>query len=287
MDSIILNARAKVNLSLDVIRKRQDGYHDLRMIMQTVELHDSVLVEAIERGIEVGCDNLYVPSGTKNIAFKAAELIINRYGIKKGVRIKIQKRIPVAAGLAGGSSDAAAVLKGMNRLFALGIDEAELMLLGKSIGADVPYCIKGGTMLAEGIGEVLTGLPPLNGINIVLVKPGIGVSTAWVYKNLNLEEITKRPDTQMLINAIKENRIDLLARNMVNVLETVTLKEYSVIEDIKKRLVELGALGSMMSGSGPTVFGIYPDAQSAEKAINCLNNKGWECFLTKTICEER
>jgi len=287
MSHIKLIARGKINLSLDVLSKRPDNYHELKMIMQTIDICDTVTLESSKReGIEVSCNSKWVPCGPGNIAYKAAELLINRYKISSGVRIIINKKIPVAAGLAGGSSDAAAVLKGMNILFSLGLSESELMSLGKEIGADVPYCIRGGTMLAEGIGEILTPLKPLGVIDIVLIKPRIGISTAWVYKNLNLNEITDRPDTEMLINAINHNNIDVLAKNMKNVLETVSIKRHGVIKTIKDRLLELGALGSMMSGSGPTVFGIFRDRQSAERAYNAVKDGMWECYLAQTACEE-
>ncbi|MCX7922761.1 MAG: 4-(cytidine 5'-diphospho)-2-C-methyl-D-erythritol kinase [Clostridia bacterium] len=278
-----LEARAKINLSLDVTGKRSDGYHEVRMIMQTIELHDTVCLEIIDSGIEISCDSRWVPSNNDNIAYKAAKLLIEKYDIKSGIKIDIRKRIPVAAGLAGGSTDAAAVMKGMNRLFSLGISQTELMALGKQIGADVPYCIKGGTMLAEGLGEILTELNPLQCLHIVLIKPKIGVSTAWVYKNLNLDIITDRPDTEMLIKAVQDNKISVLAENMKNVLETVTLTKYAVIKEIKDRLVEHGAVGSMMSGSGPSVFGIFKDKQSAEHAYKMLVDDRWDCFLTQTV----
>lgn len=287
MNSIELKARAKINLSLDVLGKRTDGYHDLRMIMQTVELHDKVQLEVIDTGIEIICDSAAVPAGKGNIAFKAAELMINECGIKKGIRIRIEKNIPVAAGLAGGSTDAAAVMKGMDRLFGLKLGQAELMAMGKKIGADVPYCIAGGTMLAEGIGEVLTELPGFGGVDIILVKPRIEVSTAWVYKSLILENIASRPETALLIDAIRERRLDVLAANMVNVLETVTTREYKIIDEIKEKLVGLGAVGSMMSGSGPTVFGIFADGETAQKVFKALDKSEYDCFLTKTISEER
>jgi len=282
MSILELNARAKINLSLDVVRKRPDGYHDVKMIMQTIGLHDRVRIEASDSGIEVSCNCPWAPSGAGNIAYKAAQLLMDTCKVKQGVKISIDKRIPVAAGLAGGSSDAATVLKGLNELFSLGLNEVELMKYGKQIGADVPYCIKGGTALSEGIGEVLTELEPLPRTDIVLVKPKIGVSTAWVYKNLDLQRIETRPDTDMLITAIKNNRVDILAKNMCNVLETVTVQKYGVIDEIKSKLLKLGALGSMMSGSGPAVFGIFRDRQSAEKAYKHVNNGKWECFLTCT-----
>ncbi len=287
MNRIELNARAKINLSLDVLKKRPDGYHELRMIMQTVELHDRVLLERMEDGIEIASNSPWIPSGPGNIAYKAADLLIKEFGIKEGIRISIDKKIPVAAGLAGGSSDAAAVLKGINAMFGLGLSEEELARRGKSIGADVPYCIRGGTMLAEGIGEALSKISPLPGVDIVLVKPRISVPTAWVYKNLVIDKIVQRPDTDKLIDAVKQKNLKVLAKNMVNVLENVTIKKYTVISDIKDRLLEYGALGSMMSGSGPTVFGIFSDRASAAKAFETLSGGQWDVFLTKTICEER
>lgn len=283
MNRIEMKARAKINLSLDVLGKRADGYHDLEMIMQTIELHDKVTIVETDCGIEVLCDHKWVPSGNENIAYKAAELVINELEIKKGLRISIDKKIPVAAGLAGGSSDAAAVLKGMNKLLSLNLTDSDLMKMGKLIGADVPYCIKGGTMLAEGIGERLTELPLLDNIDIVLVKPKIGVSTPWVFKNLNLDIIDKRPNTNLLIEAINNKNLKILAKNMENVLETVTVSKYSIIDEIKLKMLELGAIGSMMSGSGPTVFGIFENSAYAQNAFNKIIDDRWDCFLTQTV----
>lgn len=280
---ISFKAHAKINLSLDVLGKRDDGYHTLQMIMQTIQLHDTISIRKIPAGVEIMCEAPYVPNNSSNIAYKAAEAMLGRYGIKAGVRVEISKRIPVAAGLAGGSTDAAAVLKGIDSLFELGVEQAELMQLGKTIGADVPYCIMGGTALAEGIGEKLTLLPAAGNIPLVLVKPRIGVSTAWVYKNFKLEKVKERPDTQMLISALASGNKRDLAANMKNVLESVTREKYPVIDAIKSELVKLGALGSMMSGSGPTVFGIFEDADKAEYAFNKIKNSKHECILTHTV----
>lgn len=280
---ISIDAHAKINLSLDVLGKRDDGYHTLQMIMQAIQLHDTISIHEIPDGVEIMCEAPYVPNNSSNIAYKAAQAIIEKYKIKTGVRLEISKRIPVAAGLAGGSTDAAAVLKGMNELFGLGIDNNELMAIGKTIGADVPYCIMGGTALAEGIGEKLTPLSGLGNIPVLLVKPRIGVSTAWVYKNLNLENMGERPNTPLLISAIGEGDTRTLAANMKNVLESVTQQKYPVIEAIKKELVKLGALGSMMSGSGPTVFGIFEDADKAEYAFNKIKDTKHECILTQAV----
>lgn len=277
---ISLNAHAKINLSLDVLSRREDGYHNLQMIMQTIQLHDTVNVSEIQTGIEIQCQAPYVPNNSSNIAYKAAELLLGSYKINKGVRIVIEKKIPVAAGLAGGSSDAAAVLKGINTLFNLGIELSELMKIGKTIGADVPYCLLGGTALAEGIGEKLTPIKPLENIPVVLVKPKIGVSTAWVYKNLNLDKISNRPDTKELITAIEEGNITFVAENMSNVLESVTAPRYPIIDKIKKDLTDKGAIGSMMSGSGPTVFGIFENSTTAQAAKKALNIKNCDVILT-------
>jgi 4-diphosphocytidyl-2-C-methyl-D-erythritol kinase len=283
MNSIELNAPAKINLSIDVLGKRADGYHEVKMIMQTISLHDIIYIEKAKKGINVACQSPEAPSGRWNIAYKTAGLMIDRYNIKSGVKITIDKRIPVASGLAGGSTDAAAVIKGMNVLFGLGLDEQELMITGKQVGADVPFCIKGGTALAEGIGDVLTGLGKFSGINIVVVKPKIGVKTAWVYKSLNLDMIDKRPDTDLLVDAVNSKNADMVAKNMVNVLETVTIQRYGVIKEIKECLIELGASGSLMSGSGPSVFGLFMDRQPAESTYNLIKGSEWDCFLVQTL----
>ncbi|RCX16080.1 4-diphosphocytidyl-2-C-methyl-D-erythritol kinase [Anaerobacterium chartisolvens] len=282
MNSIELEARAKINLSLDVTGRRDDGYHTVKMIMQTVALHDRVMLETAREGIEIQCNCRWVPSNESNIAYKAAKLLMETAGVKTGVKIVIDKRIPVAAGLAGGSSDAAAVLKGLNTLLELGLSTNELIRVAKQIGADVPYCILGGTMLAEGIGEILTALSPLKGVAVVLVKPKIGVSTAWVYSNLDLKNISRHPDTDLLISAIKNRDLSTLCKNTQNVLETVTIPKYGVIQRIKDTLMELGAIGSMMSGSGPTVFGVFKNAGTAERAYRHVRKFNWECILTST-----
>lgn len=281
--SIRVKARAKINLSLDVIGKRQDGYHDIKTIMQTVELCDIVTISAAESSdIKVECSCNKVPLDRKNIAYKAAELFIKNYNIDKGVKIAIEKNIPVASGLAGGSADAAAVIKGMNKLFDCKADESELISIGREIGADVPFCIRGGTMFAEGIGDVLTKLPPLPKTQVLIVVPCVEVSTKLVYKKLDTGRINKRPDMKILLEFIKEGRVDLLAKNMVNVLENVTSVKHPVINTIKGKLKTCGALGSIMSGSGPSVFGIFPERQSVKKACKECINEGWNAFITYT-----
>jgi len=285
MSGLEISAHAKINLSLDVLGKRDDGYHNLRMIMQTVELQDTVLLEEIGSDICLECSSSWLPCDETNIAWKAARLFIDQKGIKSGVRMKIIKRIPVAAGLAGGSTDAAAVLRGLNELFSMNLDDDELRRLGKQLGADVPYCINGGTRLAEGIGERLTVLPDFSGVDIILMKPNRGVSTAWVYENLNISEIEQsdRPDTNLLIQALMRRDINSVSQNMKNVLEKVTIPKYGIIQEAKDRLLELGALGSMMSGSGPTVFGIFSDSSVAAAAYGRLaKDRRWQCFCIKT-----
>lgn len=284
MNILEVNAPAKINLSLDVIRKREDGYHDLKMIMQTVSLYDTVLMEESGEGFTIECDGRFDPFGTENTVYKAAELLFSQFGIKRGLKIRLIKRIPVAAGLAGGSTDAAAVIRGINSMFTLGMTTAEMEKAGKSVGADVPYCIEGGTALAEGIGEILTRIPLFNEVDIVILRPKIGVSTPWVFKNLKLDRISERPDTDLLISSIRDRNITRMAENMVNVLETVTIPEYPVVDAAKKRLLELGAAGSIMSGSGPSVFGIFSDRDKAAYAAErLLADPEWDSFLVQTI----
>jgi 4-diphosphocytidyl-2-C-methyl-D-erythritol kinase len=285
LDKLVLKAHAKINLSLDVLKRRDDGYHDLKMVMQTLALHDKITLEKTEDNLiylEPGLK--WLPSGPDNLAYKAAALIMEQCGIKNGIRITIEKRIPVAAGLAGGSADAAAVLKGINTMFDIGLTQEELMEMGKSLGADVPYCIVGGTMLAEGIGDKLTRLNPFGGFDVILLKPKVGVSTSWVYKNLDLNKVISRPDTELILSAIAEKNIGILAKNMKNVLEDVTVPRYPVIQQAKDKLKSLGALGSMMSGSGPTVFGLF-DCGHADlrKALSGSRDPRWYTYLTKTV----
>jgi 4-diphosphocytidyl-2-C-methyl-D-erythritol kinase len=285
MDRLYTKAMGKINFSLDAINKRTDGYHNLKMVMQTVELHDILEIRKVENEITVICENSLVPANDSNIAYKAARALCDYTNLNLNVSIHIDKNIPVAAGMAGGSSDAAAVLKGINELFSLNLNMNELMKIGKTIGADVPYCLCGGTMLAEGIGDVLTPLAPLNGVNIVLVKPRIEVSTAWVFRNFINSDVIERPDTDALISALKKNDLKAIGSKLANVLESVTVKAYPIINEIKATLLDCGALGSIMSGSGPTVFGIFEDYASAQKAFAEISEmRQLDCYLTKTIC---
>lgn len=266
-DTVTLKALAKINLGLDVLGKRENGYHDVRMIMQTIYLYDNVTLSKTEEpGIQLETNLFYLPIDTNNIAYKAAKLLIDEFHIQEGIHIKLEKHIPVAAGMAGGSSNAAAVLVGMNRLFSLGLSEEALMKRGVTLGADVPYCIMRGTVLAEGIGEILTPLPALPKCYVLIAKPGISVSTKTVYEKLDAGAIKDHPDIDGILEGLESQDIKKIASSMGNVLERVTIEEYPVIEKIKNAMKEAGALNAMMSGSGPTVFGIFENRQTAKEA---------------------
>lgn len=271
MKEIKLRALAKINLGLDVVRRREDGYHEVRMIMQTIRLYDQIKLSMREKpGIAVKTNLFYLPANEDNLVYKAAKLLQDEFGMKRGVSIDLKKFIPVAAGLAGGSSDAAAVLVGMNRMFGLGLSKAELMKRAVSIGADVPYCIMRGTALAEGIGEKLKPLPAMPKCQVLIAKPAVHVSTKFVYTNLRVGELTSHPDIDGQIQALREGDLQELANRMGNVLETVTIPAYPVVGQIKRIMEESGAAGAMMSGSGPTVFGLFEDERRAKYAYEKL-----------------
>lgn len=278
-----IKAYAKINISLDVIGKREDGYHLLKMIMQNIDLYDIVQVEKIPNGIKLKCNKPYVPTDERNLAYKAAKLFKETYDIKSGIYINIEKNIPVSAGLAGGSTDAAAVLKIMNKMFNINVPQSELMNLGLKLGADVPYCICGGTALCEGIGEKVTKIKPFRDKILVVVKPPFGVSTKDVYKAFDLSKVIFHPKTNELISNIEKNNIDFIANNMKNLLENVTLGRYKIISTIKEEINTCGALGSMMSGSGPTVFGFFDDMLKAQKCYEKMKEKYVDVFITRTI----
>lgn len=272
-DKVVIKAYGKINLGLDVIRRREDGYHEVKMIMQNVSLHDRVTVSRTsEPGIVISSDRKYVPCDSSNLAWKAAKLLMDEFNITDGVRIHIEKRIPVAAGMAGGSTDGAAALVGVNKIFGLGLGKRELMKRGVKLGADVPYCILGGTALSEGIGEVLTPIPPMMKCPVLIVKPEASVSTAWVYKNLNLPGLTEKdhPDIEAVRKAIEDRDLKSVCDNLGNILETVTIPGYPVIGEIKELLKEEGAKGVLMSGSGPTVFALFDNEKMVQKAYETM-----------------
>ena len=273
MDKIQLKALAKINLGLDVLRRREDGYHEVKMIMQTISLCDELeLRRTRQPGIQVRTNLPYLPTNENNLVYKAAKLLQDEFGMKEGVSIQLRKKIPVAAGMAGGSSDAAAVLWGMNRMYGLGLSRTALMERGVKLGADVPYCILRGTALAEGIGERLTALPPMPKCYLLIVKPGISVSTRFVYENLHANELRPEqlPDVDALVQALKRKDLKALASGMGNILELVTVPAYPVIEEIRQCILKAGACGALMSGSGPTVFGIFDTQANARKAVQAV-----------------
>lgn len=290
MEEISLQAYAKINLGLDVIRKREDGYHEVRMIMQSISLADTLLLrKSSEAGIFLnshdGTENPDVPMDSTNLVYRAIQLLKEEFQITEGIEAVLSKRIPVAAGMAGGSTDAAAALKGMNQLFSLGLSTQELCQRGVRLGADIPYCIQGGTALSEGIGEILTPLPKVPDCYILIAKPPINVSTAFVYGNLKANELTEHPDINGMIQAIHQQDLSGIASRLGNVLETVTIPAYPVISDIKKIMVEYGAMQSLMSGSGPTVFGIFTEEQKAQVAAEQIREAGLseQVYVTQVL----
>ena len=274
MDHINLKARAKINITLDVTGVRDDGYHELKMIMQTVELYDGVYIKKIEKPIIKLKSNLeWLPKDERNLAYRAAVLIREKYGIKEGVYIELRKAIPVAAGLAGGSSDCASVLYGMNKLFDLGISRKTLAEIGLTLGSDVPYCLMRGTALAEGRGEILTRLPSCPKAWVVLAKPPMGLSTAAVYKAIDRAKEIYHPNTEAVIEAIKDKDLHRMARNLSNVLETVSMEMCPMVGEINRRFMETGAIGSLMSGSGPTVYGLFESRKIAQSSAETIKEE--------------
>lgn len=290
MEAVTLQAYAKINLGLDVLRKRPDGYHEVKMIMQSISLADTLELKKIPEGTirlinGAERDNPEVPMDKTNLIYRAIDLIKQKYAISEGIEATLTKRIPVAAGMAGGSTDAAAALKGMNQLFALGLAEQELCELGVTLGADIPYCIMGGTALSEGIGERLTPLPPMPECWILIAKPPICVSTGFVYGNLKANELTVHPDIDGMTEAIKHNDLHGITSRLGNVLETVTIPAHPEIAVIKDRMLDYGAMQALMSGSGPTVFGIFVEEEQAAEAGTAIQKEGLsgQVYLTKPI----
>lgn len=268
MRQIILKAYAKINLGLDVLRRREDGYHDVRMIMQSVSLYDKLTLKKLSRDeISMSSNVAALPNNEKNLVYRAIHLIKTEYGISGGVRAELEKKIPMAAGMAGGSTDAAAALIGMNKLFDLRLSTEQLMELGVKIGADVPYCILSGTALSEGIGERLTPLRPMPHCYILIAKPRISVSTRFVYENLEADKLAYHPDIDGMTEAIGRGDLRGITDRLSNVLETVTERKYPIIHQIKDVMLANGAMNALMSGSGPTVFGIFEDESMARKAL--------------------
>lgn len=273
MNTIIKRAYGKLNLSLDIVGKCEDGYHLVCMVMQTVDLYDELTIQKTDKpGIQLTTDRPDLPTNEDNLIYKATKLLFDEFQIKGGVSIHLKKQIPIAAGMAGGSADCAATLLGINTLFDLKLTEQDLQKRAVTMGADIPYCIMGGTALSEGIGEVLTPISPVPDCHVLLVKPNIDISTKWVYQTLRWNTLTSHPDTKKMLSALEAQSLSEVSATMENVLETVTIPAYPVIASIKEKLLSLGAINAMMSGSGPTVFGIFQDAAQMEKAAAALRD---------------
>ncbi len=271
---MLLHANAKINLALDVLGRRPNGYHDVRMIMQSVNLYDEIeIVPNDEKRIIIKCDNNDLECDESNLIYRAAKAIMEKVGATEGLSISLSKNIPIAAGMAGGSTDAAATLVGINRLFGYGLSDKELKEIGLTLGADIPFCIEGGTCLSEGIGEILTTITPAPDCYLVIAKPDISVSTKFVYENLKLIEDTVHPDVDGMLEGIKAGSLSEVSDRLANLLETVTVDAYPVIKELKQIMLDEGALNSLMSGSGPTVFGIFDDEAKANKALSVCHEK--------------
>lgn len=285
MEKLQLRAYAKINLGLDVIRRLENGYHEVKMIMQTVGIYDELTFERIPSGIVLTTNHGELPLDENNLIYKAVRLMQENYGVTEGVKVYLQKNIPVAAGMAGGSTDAAATLRAMNTLFDLQTSEEDLRRLGVKIGADVPYCIMGGTALAEGIGEKLTALPKAPDCYLLVAKPDINVSTKYVYEHLDAQEVVEHPDIDGMVEAIRAGNLYGITERMGNVLESVTINAHPIIATIKERMLAYGADNSLMSGSGPTVFGIFTDKGKAEKAYGQIKEEqlAGQVFLTQFV----
>lgn len=285
MMKLTVRANAKINLTLDVLYKRADGFHQVEMIMQAIELADILNLEEKASGdISITANMPYLPCDHRNLAYQAAMLIKDTCQIQKGVHIYIEKNIPMSAGLAGGSTDAAGVLLGLNRLWKLGLSLGDLEVLGAKLGSDVPFCLRGGTALATGRGELLESISPLPSCYVVLAKPRIGVSTAWVYGKYRDDGFINHPDTIGVKAALDQGNLSGVANRLSNVLESVTMSEYPQIGKLKERMLQYGAMASLMSGSGPTVFGLTPDKGKAEYiADQLLRHSDGEIIITKTV----
>lgn len=285
MNEYTIKAYAKINLGLDVIGRLENGYHEVKMIMQTVGIYDELTFQKQDEGIVITTDTGELPTDENNLIYRAAKLMFDTYQVQGGVRIHLQKNIPIAAGMAGGSTDAAATMKGIRALYGLDCTEQDLMELGIKIGADVPYCVMGGTALAEGIGEKLTALPKAPECFLLVAKPDINVSTKYVYEHLDAEGVDVHPDIDGMIRSIEEGELQGVVERLGNVLENVTVMVHPIITTIKERMMELGASGSLMSGSGPTVFGIFTEESKAKEAYEIIKGDklAKQIFVT-TFC---
>ena len=283
MDSIWINAPAKINVGLDVLKRREDGYHEVKMIMQSIRLFDRLtLTRSATPGVRLTTNLRFLPVNEDNLVYRSARMLMEEFHIEEGLDIHLEKRIPVAAGMAGGSTDAASCMLALNDLFSLGLSKRQLMKRGLKLGADIPYCVLKGTALSEGIGEKLSTIPQMPDCSILICKPGIHVSTKFVYSNLVLDEHTEHPDIDSMIDAMRQRNLKDVCARMGNVLESVTIPAHPEIAVIKECMIENGALGSLMSGSGPTVFGVYDDPEKAKAAKEKCRELPFKCFVFVT-----
>jgi len=281
-----LNAYAKVNLSLDVLGRRPDGYHEVETVLHTVELHDTVVLREVEGGVRVVCDHRRVPTDEQNLVFRTAQLLRETYGVARGVEVEIRKRIPPASGLGGGSSDAAVTLLGLAQMWKLRLDHGQLVDLASRVGSDVPFFLVGGAALATGRGERLRFLPTLPTTWVVLACPEVEVSTAWAYAQLDLAAVTRRPDTQRVVAALRSEDVAAVARELCNVFEPVVSARYPQVQEWKRRLLDAGALGASMTGTGPAVFGLFSGEAEARRAWEALQGApDAHVILTRTFAE--
>jgi 4-diphosphocytidyl-2-C-methyl-D-erythritol kinase len=281
-------AYAKINLALDVLYKRTDGYHEVNMVMQSIDLYDIVTLAKQDQGIRLVTNREDLPGDPSNLAYRAAHLLQQTYSLETGVTITLHKKIPIAAGLAGGSSDAAAVLNGMNELFELGLSDQQLSLLGAKLGSDVPFCLSGGTQLATGRGEKLAALPALPPCYVVLAKPAVAVSTAWVYQNYLANQALHHPNVAALVAALSEQDLAKAVTYCGNVLESVTFKFYPSLAELKERMTGFGMLLSLMSGSGPTLFALTTEKAAALRLKQELENEpALFVDVVKTVTREK
>lgn len=282
---LTIKGNAKINLTLDVLYKREDGFHQVEMIMQSIDLADVLHLEERKTGnISIATTIARLPCDQRNLAYRAAALLKETFQVKNGVHIFLEKNIPVAAGLAGGSADAASVLIGLNQLWKLGLSTNELEMLGAKLGSDIPFCIKGGTVLATGRGELLQPLAEIKPCYIVLAKPPIGVSTAWVYRQYRGQDVKTHPNTLGVKSSLEQGDLTGVAKGLCNVLETVTIPVHPEIKKLKQSMMQHGAMASLMSGSGPTVFGLVEEQAKAEYIAEKLRSKSAaDIFVAKTV----
>jgi len=285
MKEIEIDSYSKINLTLNILAKRQDGYHDIETIMQSINLADRMFIKEEKEGIKIKCSHPLVPVDSQSLTYRSAEKILRRYRITRGVKIEIDKKIPLAGGMAGGSANSASILVGINKLFALNLSNKDLREIGEELGMDVPFCIQNGTALAYHKGEKVTPLSPINPpLWIIIINPGFEIPTKWAYNNLNLEWLKKeKNNTKGMLNALKEGELPGIAKNLFNSFEGLIIKKYPEIGKIKDRLIEEGALGALMSGSGPTVFGIAQNKEQALKIYEKLKSEYKSIWAVQTV----